>query len=348
MEKTKKQAMTEAYITVLTNDRYLPGALVLANAIRDLGTTKRLAILVSNISKASEELVKNVYDEVINVSPIVSTSLQQLSDLGRPDLTSTYTKILIWKQIQFSRVVYLDSDILPVVPIDALFEIELSHELPIAASPDAGWPDIFNSGVFVTEPSESIFEELFATIQNEESPSFDGGDQGLLNEYFLGKWGRLPFTFNVTPTAGYQYVPAFLKFFKDIKIIHFIGLNKPWLSRDASLFASGSFGKGYEIMKSLHEKWWKVFNRHYFGKIAGEIFAIANISPIEDHSGKGEGCLLDIPKMTNQWDDLKVSDITNDTQSISEPAVVITPLFPWEFRERVEPERVFSESTDSF
>lgn len=62
-----------------------------------------------------------------------------------------------------------------------------------------------------------------------------GGDQGLLNSYFCnwstgsdGKTARLPFGYNVTPSTLYSYLPAFNHFKDQIRVVHFIGLNKPW------------------------------------------------------------------------------------------------------------------------
>ncbi len=51
--------------------------------------------------------------------------------------------------------------------IDELFERE-----EISAAPDAGWPDCFNSGVFVFVPSKETYDSLvqFAVKQG----SFDG------------------------------------------------------------------------------------------------------------------------------------------------------------------------------
>lgn len=50
---------------------------------------------------------------------------------------------------------------------DELFERE-----ELSAAPDAGWPDCFNSGVFVFQPSTDTFNKLmeFAVIHG----SFDG------------------------------------------------------------------------------------------------------------------------------------------------------------------------------
>ena len=64
-------------------------------------------------------------------------------------------------------------------------------------STDAGWPDCFNSGVFVFKPNLNTYNDL-VRIPNDflSSPhllqvelatstgSFDGGDQGLLNTHF--------------------------------------------------------------------------------------------------------------------------------------------------------------------
>lgn len=51
--------------------------------------------------------------------------------------------------------------------IDELFERE-----ELSAAPDPGWPDCFNSGVFVFRPSNETHEKLLAFCS--ENGSFDG------------------------------------------------------------------------------------------------------------------------------------------------------------------------------
>jgi glycogenin glucosyltransferase len=90
--------------------------------------------------------------------------------------------------------------------------------------------------LFVTRPSTELFLGLLEL--NKSVGSFDGGDQGLLNSFFSSWSGhaktrapksvRLPFTYNVTPTAFYSYLPAFAEFNDCISCIHFIGKVKPW------------------------------------------------------------------------------------------------------------------------
>lgn len=103
----------------------------------------------------------------------------------------------------------MDADCLVVKNIDDLFERD-----EFSASADVGWPDCFNSGVFVYRPSLDTYSSIleFASKQG----SFDGGDQGLLNGYF-NNWStseaskRLPFVYNMTTNVSYSYAPAFKK-----------------------------------------------------------------------------------------------------------------------------------------
>jgi glycogenin glucosyltransferase len=45
---------------------------------------------------------------------------------------------------QYKKGVFLDADVLVLRNIDELFNRE-----ELSAAPDAGWPDCFNSGVFI-------------------------------------------------------------------------------------------------------------------------------------------------------------------------------------------------------
>lgn len=146
--------------------------------------------------------------------------------LGRPDLGVTATKVACWTLTQYSKCVFLDADTLVLSNVDDLFE-----RPELSAAPDVGWPDCFNSGVFVFVPSNDTYGKLLTTLASEGS--FDGGDQGLLNTFF-SSWStsdaahRLPFGYNMTTNASYTYAPALARFKDSIKIVHFIGENKPW------------------------------------------------------------------------------------------------------------------------
>ena len=84
-------------------------------------------------------------------------------------------------------------DTLPIIPDAAnggtVLDL-LALDFPkfkILAAPDSGFPDIFNSGVFALRPNLDDYTNLAALVQESvinPNVSFDGADQGLLNQYF--------------------------------------------------------------------------------------------------------------------------------------------------------------------
>ncbi|KAI6711923.1 hypothetical protein JHW43_005495 [Diplocarpon mali] len=232
---------------------FVTGALVLAHSLRDAGTTKKLAVLVTTESVSADAMVQlqRQFDFIIPVDRIVnSQSSANLHLMNRPDLHSTFTKITLWKQLQFRRIVYMDADMVALRAPDELFD--LPH--PFSAAPDIGWPDIFNSGLMVLTPNMGDYYALLAMA--ERGISFDGADQGLLNIHFKNTFNRLSFTYNVTPSAHYQYLPAFKHFESSISATHFIGSQKPWSQGRQTHRGSTPYDR-------MIGRWWAVYDRHY-------------------------------------------------------------------------------------
>ncbi|KAG5951116.1 hypothetical protein E4U53_003745 [Claviceps sorghi] len=245
-------ACEQVYATMLSSDSYLPGALVLGHSLRDGGTKKKLAALVTfdTVSASTLSELEAVYDYVLSVPRIRNEHPENLSLMDRPDLHSTFTKINLWKQTQFSKIVYLDADVIAYRAPDELFD--LPHAF--SAAPDVGWPDIFNTGVMVLTPNMGDYYAMLTMA--ERGISFDGADQGLINMHFKHSTNRLSFTYNVTPSAHYQYIPAYLHFQSSISLVHFIGASKPW-------FSPRSSGHGNKPVEEMVGRWWAVHDRHY-------------------------------------------------------------------------------------
>lgn len=192
---------------------------------------------------------QTVYDEIVPVQQMQNKQPANLYVMDRPDLISTFTKIELWRQTQYRRIVYLDAD---MVCLRAPHEL-LRLNTAFAAAPDIGWPDCFNSGMMVLNPNMGDYYALLALAQR--GISFDGADQGLLNMHFRD-WERVSFAYNCTPSGNYQYVPAYRHFQSSISAVHFIGKDKPWtLGRD-NKFNSGVYGE-------LLGRWWAVYDAHY-------------------------------------------------------------------------------------
>ncbi|PVG03215.1 hypothetical protein CPB86DRAFT_749350 [Serendipita vermifera] len=258
-----------AFVTLITSDSYLPGALVVAASLKDLHPTPAVApevdfktvclVTPETLDVKSIKALRKAFDEVIGVEIIEANSPSGLDLLGRPDLNTVLTKLHAFRLTEFSKIIFLDADILPLQPISHLFLTP--HEF--SACPDVGWPDIFNSGLMVFEPGENKFQEMWELLKTKGS--WDGADQGLLNEWRGSNWNRLSFTYNVTPTAVYTYAPAYERFGATIKAIHFIGQNKPWASipwRAPIPLPSQDSMRSYGF-SNLVDRWFAVYDRHY-------------------------------------------------------------------------------------
>ncbi|KAM9454775.1 glycogenin-2 [Clarias gariepinus] len=252
----------QAFVTLATSDAYCMGSLVVGKCLRRHGTTRKLVVMISpNVSTGARLTLEDVFDEVIVVDMLDSRDRTHLFWLWRPDLGVTFTKLHCWTLTQYTKCVFLDADTLVLCNVDELFERE-----ELSAAPDPGWPDCFNSGVFVFRPSLETHSCLLEHAKM--CGSFDGGDQGLLNAFF-SDWAikdinkHLPFIYNLSATTIYTYLPAFHKYGHQAKIVHFLGKDKPWLvpykQHPFTEVTHWSFNKNVEKYVNL---WWEEYYSH--------------------------------------------------------------------------------------
>jgi len=305
-----------AFVTVLTSDSYLPGALVTACSIKDVeeaSTSKYDLVCLVTLDSVSVQTIKalrQMYDLVISVEEICSGhSENELRLLGRQDLSSTITKIHIWRLTQYDKVIYLDSDTLLMRPLSPLFQLSS----PFSACADIGWPDCFNSGLMVITPSDETFDKIFQHFLSQGS--WDGGDQGLLNDYFAESsgelpptgseaqsqgWNRLSFVYNVTPSAYYTYAPAYKRYGDKISMIHFIGSDKPWHLINRRRYRNAYAPNNHQSehlnavdYDSLVDRWLDVYEK-----------VVGPMEPLEWASLQPD---FNVPKYPSQWDSTEPS-----------------------------------------
>ncbi|KAL7420151.1 glycogenin glucosyltransferase [Cryptotrichosporon argae] len=288
-------SLPNAFVTLLTTPSYLPGALVLLHSLLALHPAPRDFKTVCLVTpetvdaKSIGALREAGYDLVIGVEPIGSgvPGQEGLELMGRPDLNLALTKLHLFRLATlFSTLVYLDADTLPLRPLSHLFTSTAPHVL--SACPDTGWPDCFNSGVMVIRPRDCDFDKLQQMLKDgaedgelyKGNGSFDGADQGLLNEYFSpegegGDWNRLSFTYNTTPSAAYTYAPAYKRYGHKINVVHFIGPHKPWSNlggRPAGMGLPQGKEQTYDCEfsakarltpdTSLVDRWYAIYDAH--------------------------------------------------------------------------------------
>ncbi|KAG5463590.1 MAG: nucleotide-diphospho-sugar transferase [Olpidium bornovanus] len=148
-----------AFVTLAATDDYCPGALVVACSLRHHKTRHSLVCLAApGLSSGARAALQAAFDEVVDVPRSDSGDARGLAVLGRPDLGITFTKIEAWALTNYSIACFLDADTVALKNVDELLDDTIYR--PFAAAPDCGWPDCFNSGVFVFRPSWEEYERL--------------------------------------------------------------------------------------------------------------------------------------------------------------------------------------------
>lgn len=266
--------------------------------------------------------------------------MENLNLLGRPDLKASMSKISLWKLVQYEKVIFLDADTFVLQSIDHLFDLDADF----AAAPDIGWPDIFNSGVFLTKPNMGTCAALMRLATG--GVSFDGGDQGLLNTYF-SSFHRLSFTYNVTPSSGYQYQPAYKHFESQIKVGHFIGADKPW-TRGQNAGMDGAYGQMLSRWWAVHDKHYRSTPQPYTPAVSDSATTFGSEPPLGQSwdgsksappaKGRPQAAALSFAGFKNTWDEPRSSAFYSPSGSRTPKSVhferskgpVKNPVFPWE------------------
>ncbi|MBE9031085.1 hypothetical protein IQ266_15225 [filamentous cyanobacterium LEGE 11480] len=230
-----------SYVTVLSTDTYIEGVIVLHRSLqRSQARYPFLVLVTPNLSDLTFQLLQRYGIEYRLIGPIeLNTDVPD----HQVRWQWTYSKLQIFNQTQFDKLVYLDADMLVYQNIDELFHqphmaaVNAGGMLPEYAS----WTD-FNSGLMVIEPSELLYEDMLAKLPELYMPA--GGDQDFLNAYYP-EWQSQPekhldHSYNIfhehvdryQQLHGYQLIGNRRQVGKSIKVIHYVGERKPWLMKE--------------------------------------------------------------------------------------------------------------------
>ncbi|GBG89014.1 hypothetical protein CBR_g48623 [Chara braunii] len=215
---------TYAYATLVSSVSLIRTALVLAQSLRSTGTAHHLVLMVSsaqgdlkpivetyqekerrarNGTEEGEMAARAVYrpetddDETTRMVKALFAHydvVRVVNKIENPHGIVGFDKINAWLFTEYSKMVFLDVDMLVLDNLDELFD----RPEP-AAVPDLYIGNRFNSGLMVLKPSKAMYADLVAATSR--LPSYNKGDQGFFNSYFDGWYDmpsehRLHFRFN--------------------------------------------------------------------------------------------------------------------------------------------------------
>ena len=165
----------------------------------------------------------------------------------------------------------------------------LTHFTPVSSNAPATH-HLFNSGVFLFNPSKDLWERLICFFNTTERiVEYKLPDQDFLTDFFRGRWLSLPWQFNALKTMRYWH--PLLWSDDDVVALHYI-VDKPWAARIGTDGQAGYKGKDGET----HRWWWTAYdqwvqerlNRNY-----DDVVSILN-EYVADESGSENGLLAAI------------------------------------------------------
>ena len=227
----KKNSSRRAYFTMVANDEWVIGAVVLGHSLRKSVTAATLICQVgSNVSDESKLLLSKIYDEV-EIAKEYKFPISKYNDFSDvPErLAFSFRRLNAWNRTEFDRVIYLDSDLFVLSNIDSLFDI------PGVAAPREYefrvwkngriYTDFFNGGLVAFTPSNFTFQ-TFNHVLKSQWIYLGAAEQHLVNVVCKENWFRLPDRYHVQ--AGTMHNSKYAKKLDNIDSVHFSKISKPW------------------------------------------------------------------------------------------------------------------------
>ena len=229
--------MNYSYVTLLTDDTYVYGVVLLVESMKQQNIKYPLHVLVTDdVSAPSLVFLTQlgVTYSLVNKMAIPD-EIHEYNTSINPKTAGIwrycYTKFHIFNQTQFDKIVFLDADIMLLKNIDHLFDCP--H---MTAALDGeyyniwpSWPH-FNSGCIVIEPSNQLYHNILEFASGyRDKPGYIVADQEILNFYFKDWAEQTELHLNKYYNIFAPYINP--KDEEDINencyFIHFIG-RKPW------------------------------------------------------------------------------------------------------------------------
>lgn len=309
--------MKNSYVTLLTNDSYVYGVILLAESLKQVKAKYPLHVLIIDEVSAPTIEILNQLDvtyEKVEVIPTPERIYEHNLEYNKgiaATWRNCWTKFKIFSLTQFDKIVFLDADIMICQNIDKLFKMTKG-----TAALDGeyfglwqDWPH-FNAGCMVIEPSEEEYNKILNFANNlEDLPDYIVADQEILNLYYKDwpkqKHLHLDKYYNVfAPYILEQHVED-LK--KNVKFIHYVG-RKPWqfwMRSPNDIYTEDFYIMGKEIVeKRVNELDWKKIRE----KITLTVYGICknekqNVEKyLKSFARADYVCLLDTGSTDGTWE----------------------------------------------
>ena len=224
----------KVYMTLLGSDNYLIGTLALIQSLKDVRSKYPIVVVVtSNVSSKSLKILKKKNIDFVQVGKINISNkvIEDNKKQGYANWSNTFSKLVIFGQTQYKKIVFLDSDMLILKNLDALFDRKnLSAVIAGKSYPgNSDWKDL-NSGTMVIVPKSGEDERLLKLVDN-NNLSGKFGDQDIIQLGYPNWKNESQLELGEEYNLFAKHEPYYIGnrvLDSPIKVLHFVGKVKPW------------------------------------------------------------------------------------------------------------------------
>ncbi|SET68573.1 glycosyltransferase [Paracoccus homiensis] len=230
-----------AFVTLVSNAAYLPGAEALLRSLRLTGSGADLVVLHRGLEQPHLARLRALGARLVHADLLpTSAGFDQthardalhrraaFTKGGKPDFHTpldNFIKLRLW-QLDYDRCVFVDADAIVLRPVDKLFDMPEFCAAPNVYDGLDGFLRM-NSGVFTARPDAATYADMLSRLDR-PGVFWRRTDQTFLQDYFPD-WHGLSVHHNMLQYVWFM-MPE-LWSWDDIRILHF-QYEKPWQDHD--------------------------------------------------------------------------------------------------------------------
>eukprot|EP00795_Rhopilema_esculentum_P000638 gene638-10342_t len=211
-----------AYVTLVSTEEFLPGALLLGWSLRKTGTNYDcIAMVVPEITRQARAILRKIFSRVVEVESIKTNrrtpNLRFLPLEDRAEFSHRLTRCNVFKFIEYEKVLFIENNVYAVRKIDELFQLQAPagisslvdsssqtklHGISLSSEHTTKALDMsrgIRGSILLLTPSISLYQFCHTFKRRHSYPHFIRPDEEFMTKLFLGQWTHIDSKFATVP-----------------------------------------------------------------------------------------------------------------------------------------------------
>lgn len=244
-----RKRVRNAYMTYATDSNYTLGSIVLFRRLRDLRCNGDFVLLHSHRLRPDHWLA-------LRMLGVETEKQAKVGFIQHAYYQDVLVKLNIFKETDYDKIIYMDSDGMPMKNMDDLFDLPYDISIPIAYWSDSNY---VTTALMVVRPSKDYHKRLERHFPDAVEKNWF--DMDMVNHEFQKEIHVLPAQYAVLNSEfegnrGFTYFGSFLDAYQKAYYIHFTAIGKPWVHSVAEVDRLVQDSRVHTLMLDLWRLWY--------------------------------------------------------------------------------------------